>query len=49
MKVRNPWGTGEWKGKWSDEDTESWTVGARQVTIVTNRCDFTGVGVGPYK
>lgn len=25
MKVRNTWGDSEWKLKWSDADTESWT------------------------
>ena len=23
--LRNPWGSGEWKGKFSDQDTRSWT------------------------
>jgi len=25
VKIRNPWGSGEWTGKFSDNDTESWT------------------------
>jgi len=25
LKVRNPWGYGEWRGKWSDWDEINWT------------------------
>ena len=24
VNLRNPWGTFEWKGKWGDDDTETW-------------------------
>lgn len=29
VKLRNPWGSGEWKGKWSDED-ENWNEDLKQ-------------------
>eukprot|EP00658_Telonema_sp_P-2_P072155 TRINITY_DN61333_c0_g1_i1.p1 TRINITY_DN61333_c0_g1~~TRINITY_DN61333_c0_g1_i1.p1 ORF type:complete len:356 (-),score=81.56 TRINITY_DN61333_c0_g1_i1:167-1234(-) len=30
LKLRNPWGCGEWTGEWSDTDTRSWTREACQ-------------------
>ena len=29
IKLRNPWGKGEWKGKWSDND-KRWTQELRE-------------------
>jgi len=31
LHVRNPWGKTEWKGKWGDSDSESWTADAKRV------------------
>lgn len=31
LKIRNPWGCGEWQGKWSDQDTTNWTPEAQDV------------------
>lgn len=25
IQLRNPWGSGEWKGDWADDDNENWT------------------------
>jgi len=30
LHVRNPWGKTEWKGKWGDSDTASWTADAKR-------------------
>jgi hypothetical protein len=26
LKMRNPWGFGEWAGDWCDDDTAKWTT-----------------------
>ena len=38
VKLRNPWGSGEWKGEWSDED-EKWTEGLKEALGFTGNKD----------
>ena len=36
-KVKNPWGIDSYTGKWSDDDTKSWTADfIKQVNFVSN-------------
>lgn len=30
FKIRNPWSSGEWTGKWSDKDNKNWTPELRK-------------------
>jgi len=38
VKLRNPWGHGEWQGKWSDKDP-NWTDELIQITGKEDRDD----------
>ena len=37
--MRNPWGNGEWKGKFSDGDKESWTQRLRAKLDLVDKDD----------
>jgi len=39
MHIRNPWGGTEWKGKWSDNDKESWTDAIKKQVNYVNADD----------
>lgn len=38
VKLRNPWGQGEWKGEWSDED-EKWTPDLKEALGFTGQVE----------
>jgi len=38
LKLRNPWGTGEWTGDWSD-DSDKWTAETRKLVDFTEADD----------
>lgn len=38
VKLRNPWGSGEWKGEWSDQD-DRWTEGLKTALGFTGNKD----------
>ena len=38
MKLRNPWGSGEWKGDWSDE-SDLWTPELRRQVGMESAAD----------
>ena len=39
VKMRNPWGSVEWKGNWRDDDDENWTPKLRDELKVTIKDD----------
>jgi len=39
FKLRNPWGRGEWKGKWNDNDNDNWTQDIKEQLNVVNSDD----------
>lgn len=41
VQIRNPWGSGEWKGAWSDTDQEHWTPELNKELNHTNKDDGT--------
>ena len=44
MNLRNPWGTFEWKGKWSDQDTATW----KQHPKIAKKVDFVAADDGSF-
>ena len=38
VKLRNPWGSGEWLGEWSDRD-QRWTPALKQLVGFTGECE----------
>lgn len=38
VKLRNPWGQGEWQGEWSDQD-EKWTEDLKEALGFTGNCE----------
>jgi calpain-15 len=47
VKLRNPWGNGEWKGAWSDSDTKNWTSEIKQ--LVDYKKEDDGIFYMPFK
>jgi hypothetical protein len=41
VQIRNPWGSGEWKGAWSDADVAHWTPELNKELNHTNKDDGT--------
>lgn len=47
VKMRNPWGKGEWTGSWSDNDHSKWTPQMKQLLNHSGEDD--GIFFMPYK
>lgn len=41
LQIRNPWGSGEWNGDWSDKDTAHWTPELNKQLNHSNKDDGT--------
>lgn len=40
LKVKNPWSSRPWRGKFSSQDRDSWTIGLKKVLGISSETDF---------
>ena len=48
IQLRNPWGFEEWKGKWSDYDTENWTQALKEKYVSNKRDGIFFINLDDY-